>query len=190
MVRALAAPAILLLALLAAAPDPAAAAPRIAGTIGATTAIVGSVEEGGSSFSVSALWPLDFHGLESGITGFADDFGSVLGALTDPGTGAPAGEAEQLHAAAYAVAWRLDARPFAGPRWESFASGTWGVYYLRDDQLGDTRRRVSSTGWSLGAGLRRGLRGRSTVGAELRYHRLFNDHAGRYVSAALEWGWR
>lgn len=176
------------LALIAAVP--AGAVPSLTGTIGGTTAILGGVKEGGLSLSLAVLWPLDFHGLETGFAGSADDFGSVLEDLTDPSTGGSAGQAEGLHRAAYAAAYRLDARPFPQRSWEPFASGTWGIYRLRDDRLGDTRREWSSTGWSLGAGVRRALRGRATIGAEMRYHRLFNDDAGRYASAALEWGWR
>ena len=176
-------------ALALAAPVPVRAATVVSGTIGGTAAILGGVKEGGLSLSLAVMWPLQFHGLETGFAGYADDFGSVLEDLTDPGTGAPAGQAEGLHRAAYAATYRLDAVLMPLGSWSPFASGTWGVYRLRDDRLGDTRREWSSTGWSLGAGLRHALRGRATIGGELRYHRLFNDHAGRYASAALEWGW-
>lgn len=172
------------------ASGPAAAAPALHATVGGTTAILGAVEAGGPALSVAALWPIGWLGLESGFAGHADDFGSISEDLADPATGQPAGRAEGLHRAAYAAAWRLDARPWPGTAWSPFASGSWGLYRLRDDRLGDTRREWSSTGFSLGAGVRRALRGRLTLGAEVRYHRLFNDRAGRYASAALEWGWR
>ena len=177
------------LAVALAAP-PASAAASISGTVGGTMAILGNVKEGGLALSGSVLWPLDYRwGLEAGVCGFADDFGSVLQDLRDPATNLPSGQAEDVHRAAYSGSFRLDARPWRARVWEPFASGTWGLYRLRDDRLGDTRREWSSTGWSLGAGVRRALRGRATIGAEVRYHRLFNDDAGRYASAALEWGW-
>lgn len=179
-----------LLAILLAAP--ATAAPVVRGTVGGTSAILGGVKDGGLSLSLAAQWPLEYRGLgfETGFAGFADDFGSELEDLTDPATGGPAGQAEARHRAAYGAAYRLDALPFTGGAWEPFASGTWGIYRLRDDRLGDTLYEWSSTGWSLAAGVRRALRGRMTLGAEVRYHRMFNDRAGRYASAALEWGWR
>jgi hypothetical protein len=36
----------------------------------------------------------------------------------------------------------------------------------------------------------RALRGGVTLAGVARYHRLFNDRAGRYVSAGVEWAWR
>ena len=180
----------LIAALVLSAAAPALAAPSVTGTIGGTTAILGGVKEGGLSLSLALLWPLDFHGLETGVSGHADDFGSVFEDLTDPSTGGSAGRAEGVHRAAYSAAYRLDARPFPRLGWEPFASGTWGVYRLRDDRLGDTRREWSSTGWSLAAGVRHVLHGRATIGAEMRYHRLFNDHAGRGLAAGLRLGGR
>jgi hypothetical protein len=49
---------------------------------------------------------------------------------------------------------------------------------------------VSSTGFSLAAGVQRRVAGGNSFGAVVRYHRLFNDVTGRYVSGAVEWGWR
>jgi|GEM_PF-5820567 len=172
---------------LAAAPAQAATALRLA--TGGTLAALGGVNEGGAAVAFAALWPVEER-LETGLAFHADDLGSVEGRLRDPNDGADLGRAEVLHRAVWGVAWRLDARPWAGAAWEPWGGGTWGFQRVRDDVRGVTVGRVHSTGFTLAVGLRRALRGGGSAAGVVRYHRLFNDRAGRYVSAGLEWGWR
>jgi hypothetical protein len=174
----------------AVAASPALASlPSLRLATGGTLAALGGVNEGGASIGLSALWPLEER-LEAGAMLLADDLGSLETRLADPNDGQDLGAAERAHRAVWGAAWRLDARPLPGAAWEPWASGTWGFHYVRDDVRGGTTGRVNSTGFSLALGVRRALRGGVSAAGVVRYHRLFNDRAGRYVTAGVEWGWR
>jgi len=69
-------------------------------------------------------------------------------------------------------------------------SGSWGYYRVTDDMRGHVERRIASTAFSLGAGIRRSVGERHAVGTSIRYHRLFNDRIGRYVGWAVDWSYR
>ncbi len=144
---------------------------------------------GGLAASLAALWPLEDR-LGFGVTAFADDIGTRLGRLRDPNDGSDLGTTPALHRFAYGIAWRLDARSAVRRGWEPFVSGTWGYYRIQDDRLGSTFDAVSAAGFSLGAGVRRPMRGDSRLGASLRYHRLSSDRVGRYLTASMDWSWR
>jgi hypothetical protein len=179
---------------LGAAAEGAWASPELSFSGGTTLAILGEPDEGGASVSAGLLWPVE--GPEAlgdrmrfGVHLFADDLGARLTRLLDPNDQSDLGLAEDLHRDAFGAAWRLDA-VFDGPGgWIPYTSGTWGFYWVQDDVRGDARDAVGSTGFSLGAGLLRPIAGASSLGLGVRYHRLFNDVAGRYASLSAEWRW-
>jgi hypothetical protein len=164
--------------------------PQLAGSLGGTFAITGTPGEGGASVSLSALWPVAPR-VRFGVMFHGDDAGSSIDSLRDGrGAGLSYGRLEQVHRAAWGASWRLDAD---APAWRSltpFASGTWGLYRVGDDLRGTKLTDLSSAGYSLGAGLRQSLGPHIALGAIVRYHRLFNDHEGRFMSAGVEGSWR
>jgi hypothetical protein len=163
--------------------------PDLTGTLGRTLAVTGSPDEGGFSFALGLLWPVEKR-LRFGAGFFADDMGSSFGQLTDPNDGVDLGRVPTTHRETLGLTWRLDAVFAARRGWTPTASGTWGVYRVADDRRGLDAGSIGSTGFSLGGGLRHPLAGRLSLGASVRYHRLFNDRAGRFVSAGVDWGWR
>lgn len=169
------------------APAGAGAAPTVLADVGRTLGILGGIDEGGFSLGLSALWPIDER-LRFGVVGFADDLGAKIGRLRDPNDGSDLGAVELEHRSALGGGWRMDAGLPGRWGWEPYASGTWGAYRVADDHRGDRTRTIGSAGFSLAGGVVRPF-GRGSVGAVFRYHRLFNDVAGRYWTAGAEWRW-
>ena len=194
--RARAARFVIATALALAAPAArAAAGPELLVRAGGTFAVLGDPNEGGLSAALSVLWPVDA-GFEDptrvrfGVTGFADDLGTGLGPLVDPAQPSVIlGTTEIAHRWAWGVAWRMDASLPGRRGWTPVASGTWGYYHVVDDLRGERLAAVESTGFSLGGGVRRPVLKGATMGVMAHYHRLFNDTAGRYASAGVEFGW-
>jgi len=173
----------------------AAAGPEMLAGAGGTFAVLGEPNEGGLSAALSVLWPVDA-GFEDpervrfGVTGFADDLGTTFGQLVDSAQPTVIlGTTEVAHRWAWGVAWRMDASLPGRRGWTPVASGTWGYYHVADDRRGERLAAVESTGFSLAGGVRHAVLKGATMGAMVRYHRLFNDIAGRYASAGLEFGW-
>jgi hypothetical protein len=163
--------------------------PALVGSVGGSFAVLGEPSGGGASASLAALWPVTGR-LSFGVMVHGDDAGSVVDSLRDAsGAGLAFGKVDQVHRAAWGVSWRLDGT--APPRlgFTPFASATWGAYRVADDAQGESLGHVGSTGWSLAAGLRRGLGSHLALGLYTRYHRLFNDVEGRFMSAGLEGIW-
>lgn len=168
---------------------PAVAGPDLSVAFGGTFAVHGAgIQEGGTAISGAALWPFADR-LRFGVSLSAHDLGSRIGRLTDPNDGTDLGAVEIDHRDVWGGGWRLDA--LASPRagWTPYATGEWGAYRIEDDRRGKIQRALSSTGFTLGAGIGRALGSHGRLGAALRYHRFFNDVAGRHVSAAVEWQW-
>jgi hypothetical protein len=177
----------LALAGLLAVPGVARSMPSVVADVGGTFGILGNVGDGGFSFSLSTLWPIGER-YAFGIVGFADDLGSEIGPLLDPNDGTELGTVELAHRSVLGGAWRADAGLPGRWGWDPYASGTFGVYRVADDHRGERTNAVGSVGFSLAGGVTRPL-GRGSLGAVVRYHRLFNDVVGRYWSAAAEWRW-
>jgi hypothetical protein len=164
--------------------------PTLIGSAGGTFAVLSEPSGGGASASLALMWPVTGR-LSFGVMAHGDDAGSTVDSLRDEsGAGLAFGKIQQLHRAAWGVSWRLDAT--AAPRLglTPFASATWGAYRVADDAAGNALGHVGSTGWSVAAGLRRDLGRHLALGAYTRYHRLFNDVEGRFMSAGLEGIWR
>ncbi|MFI5370112.1 MAG: hypothetical protein ACHQ52_01045 [Candidatus Eisenbacteria bacterium] len=179
--------------LLAARPGMAGWAPGLVVDAGKTGAIDGPLTAGGLSLGFAGLWPVDESPwripIRFGVMAYFDDMGGVNKDLYDP-TGAFIGVAEAKHQTVYGGAFRLDWEPSMRWSWRPYGSGTWGYYRVQDSVRGTSLEGVSSTGFSLAAGVQRHVGGHNSIGAVVRYHRLFNDVTGRYVSGAVEWGWR
>ena len=195
-------------ALVVMAPDAARAgarSPELSGTLGGTFAVrSGPVvlrdqpeapllkrpDGGGSSASLAVLWPVDER-LSFGVMLHLDDAGTVVDSVRDAGgRGLDYGKFEQFHRSAWGASWRLDA---SGRPWHRVIprfSATWGYYRIVDDQRGTKQGTVGSTGFSLAPSLRMALGSRFALGVVARYHRLFNDREGRFMSAGLEGSWR
>jgi hypothetical protein len=180
---------------LAAAATRASAAPLFEGAFGVAGAITGDIHEGGASVAGAVLWPVPevWTGTKVsarfGIMGHADDMGSQITQLTDANDGTPLGPSETAHRSTWGVSWRLDTMLPAWGSWVPEASGSWGYYRVSDDLRGTDISSLGSAGFSLGAGIGRPL-GAITAAAVVRYHRLFNDRTGRYVTGgvAIRWG--
>ena len=187
--------ALLLLAALACASRPAAAGimPGLDVMAGRTFAVSGTPDEGGFAFTLGALWPVgagEPSAVRAGVAFFANDMGDQVEQLLDPNDGTPLGSSSTYHRQALGGAFRLDLAPRLKGRWQPYASGTWGYYRLSDDVRGDRTGSWGATGWSAGAGLRLVTGKDLQVGVAARYHRLFEDHVGRYMDAGLEIVWR
>ena len=185
-------PAFLAALLVAALPVHARAGvprPELTGALGRTLAVTGAPDEGGLSFALATLWPVQEH-VRFGVGAFADDIGSNLGRLSDPNDGTDLGVVALDHRMVVGAAWRLDAELPPVRAWVPYASGTWGISRVADDHRGIASGSIGTTGFSLGGGIRHPLAGRLSLGASVRYHRLFNDRTGRFVTAGVDWGWR
>ncbi|HYM81103.1 MAG TPA: hypothetical protein VEY91_06795 [Candidatus Limnocylindria bacterium] len=163
-------------------------APELVGDFGRTLGVLGAPDEGGFSLALAALWPAHSRA-RFGVMAFADDLGSRIGRLEDPNDGTDLGAVETIHRWTYGGGWRIDVGFPGRWGWDPFASGTWGAYRLEDDHRGEVSRALSSIGFSLGAGVVRPVSGRAALGVGVRYHRVFNDVAGRYLSVAAQWRW-
>jgi hypothetical protein len=163
--------------------------PELSGAVGKSFAVLGEPSGGGSSASLAALWPVAPR-LSFGVMLHGDDAGSTMDSLRDEqGQGLPYGKIEQVHRATWGASWRLDAAAPARFGVIPFASATWGYYQVVDDLHGEVTGSVGSTGFSLAAGARRALGLHLALGAVVRYHRLFNDLEGRFMSAGLDCAW-
>jgi hypothetical protein len=69
-------------------------------------------------------------------------------------------------------------------------SVTYGAVVVADDVRGKRLSQVGSAVFSVGAGTRVAVSPHVAVGLSARYHRLFNDREGRFVSAGLDLSWR
>jgi len=164
--------------------------PELSGSLGGSFAVLGLPSGGGSSASLAAMWPVAPR-LSFGVMLHGDDAGSTVDSLRDEqGRGLAYGKIEQVHRAAWGASWRLDAAAPARFGATPFASATWGYYRVADDLRGDEISSVGSAGFSLAAGVRRPLGRHIALGAVIRYHRLFNDREGRFMSAGLDCAWR
>ena len=161
----------------------------IAASVGTTAGVLGKPNDGGASLGFSALWPFDPY-FAFGPVLFVDDLGTGAERLTDPNDHTDLGAVAGLHRSTVGGAWRLDARLPAQGSWSPYASGSWGLYHVTDDFLGTRTRSLTSTGFSLGAGLMYRLGNTVSIGPSVRYHRLFNDQVGRYLGIALDADWR
>ncbi len=165
--------------------------PELAASLGDVFGVLGDPNEGGVATALALLWPLEREGLAFGLVAFADDLGAEFGPLRDPGDPTVViGTAELGHRQSYGAAWRLDYRAAPVRGWTRAASATWGFARIADDRSGLRLRAVGSTGFSLAAGIRRPLLKHAAAGPMIRYQRLFNDRAGRYLSAGVEMIWR
>jgi hypothetical protein len=196
--------AVLLVALSPEAARAGVRSPEWSGTLGSTFAVrsgpvalrerpevlLGAPDGGGSSASLAALWPVAPR-FSFGVMLHGDDAGSTVDSLRDEqGHGLVHGKVEQVHRAAWGVSWRLDAAAPARFGATPFASATWGYYRVADDLRGEELGSVGSAGFSLAAGARWPLGRHFALGAVVRYHRLFNDREGRFMSAGLDFVWR
>jgi hypothetical protein len=164
--------------------------PQLSGSLGSSFAVLGVPSDGGSSAALAALWPVAPR-LSFGVMLHGDDAGSKVDSLRDEqGRGLAYGKIEQVHRAAWGASWRLDATAPVRFGVIPFASATWGCYRVADDLRGNALSSVGSTGFSLGAGARKPFGRHIALGAVVRYHRLFNDREGRFMSAGLDFAWR
>ena len=179
---------LLLLLPLAVAP-PAAASPALVGAVGGTAAITGGFDQGGASIAVAVLWPVEGLPLRFGVMGHGDDLGTRLAAIRDRHDGSPRGTVATGHRAVWGASWRLDAGLPVRAGLEPGVSASWGYYWVADDAQGGDVAAASSAGFSLAVDLARQLGPSHAAGIVVRYHRLFNDLAGRYITGAVEWRW-
>lgn len=172
----------------------ASASPLFEGAVGVTGAITGDIAEGGASVSGAILWPVPkvWTGTRAsarfGFMAHADDMGSEITQILDENDGTPIGTTETAHRSTWGVSWRLDAMLPAWGSWVPEASGSWGYYRVSDDVRGTDTSSLGSAGFSLGAGIGRPL-GAISAAAVVRYHRLFNDRTGRYVTGGVAFRW-
>jgi hypothetical protein len=155
------------------------------------TAWISSLDstEGGFAGSASALYDLSSN-LRTGIMAFADDLGAALTTLYDANDPSVSlGPTESQHAAVFGVAWRADAAWLARDTWAPYVSGSWGYYRINVDELGVQTRASSALGFSLAGGVQP-FGPRSGPGLFARYHRIFDDRTGRYLTVGLDWQWR
>ena len=161
--------------------------PDLAVALGSTTAVSGDLSTGGFAAWGAAMWPVD-ELWSFGVEGIVNDAGNHLQEVYSGGT--PLGTVEERHRFAWGGGWRLDARLPGPGRWEPLATVTWDAVRIQDDQRGTVLAAESSSGLGVGLELRRPVLQHSTVGVGVRYHHLFNDTLDRFMTAAVEWGWR
>jgi hypothetical protein len=163
--------------------------PELSLAAGSTTLVNGDPGGGGLAASMSAMWAADSP-WTFGLTVFADDMGTDLAHYRDVHDGSDLGAYEAAHRFAYGAAWRVDAALPERGRWEPFASATWGAYRIQDDARGVQLAGFSSTGLSVGAGIRHPALATGAVGLTARWHRLQRGPSNGWLSTELDWQWR
>lgn len=166
-------------------------APGITATAGGTFGISGVPDEGGFSFSIAPMWSLQDR-ITAGFVLSADDMGTELGRLTDPNDGSDRGPTPVGSRWLTNLSFRMDAEWGSIVTWMPFVSGTWGWYRIIDDaDFGDIRfKEEDGLGWSVGAGVRWPIAEQQALGTSVRYHRVFSDRVGRFMSWSLDWRFR
>jgi hypothetical protein len=166
----------------------AGAEPRLVVGLGATGASSDGPQKSGLTASAAALWSHGEH-LELGPMLFIDDLGTRVGRLVDPNNGTDLGSVAENHRVAFGGAWRFDV-PFGA--WAGFsprAISSWGYYRIQEDRVGVVRSAISTTGWSLGGGMSRGLSPSIAIGVSAHYHGLQDERQNHYVSATVDLSW-
>jgi hypothetical protein len=166
-------------------------APGVAATAGGTFAISGVPDEGGFAFSLAPMWYVG-DGISAGFMLSADDMGTELGRLTDVNDGSDLGATALRQSWVSSASFRMDAEWGSIDSWMPFVSGTWGWYRIIDDEGfgGERVKDRNSVGWSAGGGIRWQIAEGQALGTSMRYHRLFNDRIGRFMSWSLDWSFR
>jgi hypothetical protein len=183
-----------LLLMAAAQPAHAWSRPELNIAAGTTLNADGHPADGGASIAVSPMWAFTDHA-RFGVSMFADDIGGQVGPLYDPNDGVDLGLAAFTHRWTWGAAWRGDVDLLHPGRWAATATGTWGWSRTQDDLLGQTFAAASAVGVGLGGEVRRSVAPGQTLGAVVRWQRLFAQRNAsyrretHYVTAALEWGW-
>jgi hypothetical protein len=181
---------LLLLATMAGSALAGPAWPDLTVALGGTGAVSGTPNSGGFSGSVAGMWPVEER-FAFGISVFADDMGSELNELVEPGPPPVSfGTFPGAHRLLYGAGWRFDYEPDLKYRWRPFASATWDYVRIQDDTHGTVTNALSATRIGLGLGVHRNILKRSTVGVVVRFHRLSDDLVDQYASVTAEWGWR
>lgn len=160
-------------------------------TFGIESPTPGAYDQGGFATALSALWPVAER-MRLGGAFYADDVGSQTTELMDDTVSPPAplGTFQVAHLAIYGGAWRLEV---VGPRlarFETFARGDWGLYWLRADQTGALIEKARKVGWGLGGGVMLPVLRGQAVGITFGIDRIFVDTTRDYMTAALAWHWR
>jgi hypothetical protein len=157
--------------------------------IGGAGAVGGTVDAGGATITAAVLWPVEGLPLRFGVMGHGADLGTRVGTLYDVHDRTFLGDVATLHRQAWGASWRMDA---AIPIWHGLhpvAGGTWGYYRIADDVRGHSVHSAGATGFGLSLGIERPVGTAHAAGLVVRYHRMFNDVAGRYVAGAFTWRW-
>ena len=173
--------------------------PELAGGLGRTFAILGSVEEGGGSARLGARWPMGGASslLKAGIDLWAADAGQTVERLLDPNDGVDLGAVGGPALTTYGGGLAAELHRGPGKSREASAAltgpylgGTAGIYLVSSTLRGHSVRSQSAVGWSAGGGWHFRLGSRVTVGPAVYYHRVFDDELGRFMTAGLDWVWR
>lgn len=178
-------------------PRQAIARPELGLMVGRTFAVgspvEGAYDQGGFTFSGSALWPWNNH-FRFGATAFASDLGSEVQSVTlaDPGGGPSKnyGAIDFGHRDSWGASWRVDALgPRLGSNFRSYATGSYGYVRFVNDRVGSLKDAHSGVVGSLGLGIERTLNLHHALGLTAGGTWLSDDFTRRYASAALEWRW-
>src|SRR5262245_35610174 len=116
--------ALALAAVLALAPAPALAGPDASLAGGITRRANGNPGDGGAATELALMWPIDGRFAFGGVV-FADDLGTALTDLTDPGTGELLGTVAGEHRWSFGGAWRGEARVDCNRRFRM----SWGAEF-------------------------------------------------------------
>jgi hypothetical protein len=153
----------------------------------------GGYDQGGFTFSGSALWPWENRfrfGVSATISDLGDQVQGQSRALPEGGT-EDLGNFLQGHALAWGVGWRADALgPRLGMLGRSYATAGYDFYRLRADSLGRSLGATSALGVSLGVGFERAISPHMTLGLTGGGTWLSDDLFGHFATAALAWHWR
>jgi hypothetical protein len=162
--------------------------PDVGLAAGHTFAVLGIPNAGGFSGRLSAVWPLEKR-FAFGAELSADDLGAEVGQLVDE-NGNERGATQLSQRSTYGAAWRMEAYLPRVRHATPYALGEWGLYRISDSHIGEPIDHLGSTGYTLGGGLRWPVGVGHAVGFHVRYVRLINDVAGRFMSAGVDWTWR
>ena len=163
-----------------------AARTEVAFDLGHTLAVSGEPGNGGVSFGLSLLWPVEER-FRIGVMGFVEDMGEEVDRLTGPG-GEDLGPVGGTHRASAGGVLRAEAL-WPGHKVQPLLLATWGMYRIADDVQGTDVAEDLTAGAGVGLGGLYPLNTGHAIGLVVRGQWLMRGESEGYVSAALEYRW-
>jgi len=187
--------ALALAAVLALAPAPALAGPDASLAGGITRRANGNPGDGGAATELALMWPIDGRFAFGGVV-FADDLGTALTDLTDPGTGELLGTVAGEHRWSFGGAWRGEARVASNRRFRMSWGADFGYGRQETDLHGEVQDAVSGVIFATGPTFLWNAAPRHALGLSVAWKHSFAsrdadpDRTSEWTTLLFVWRWQ